>query len=115
MDKDHRKELRERYQKRHPQMGIVCWMCGEHIWAAVSHDAAADYNSTLFQLKLGSWPNREMQKLYAERPEDFIWSVARELDYEDIDDDHADDLQLLLMDFLEEHPLARPTCARKKW
>ena len=115
MDKDRKKELREQYKNRHPDMGIVCWQCGDKLWAAVSRDAKADYNGTSFQLNLGSWPNREMQALYRERPEDFHWSLAKALDYEDYADDHTDDLQLLLLEFLDEHPDARPMRPGAKW
>lgn len=108
MDNDRKKTLKEQYKNRHPKMGIVCWQCGDEMWADMSKDANADYNSTDFQLKLGSWPNKALQKAYKENPEGFSFSLARELDYEDFSEDHTDDLKILLMDFLEEHPNAKP-------
>lgn len=56
MDKERKKALRAEYDQRKPEMGIVCWQSGERRWIAVSTDAKADYNGTLFQLQLGSWP-----------------------------------------------------------
>ena len=110
-----KKELREQYMNRRPDMGVVCWTCGEHIWAAVTTDAAAEYNSTVFQLKLGSWPNREMQRLYNQSPDAFQWSLAKKLKYEDPTKDYSDDLQLLMLEFVDEHPEAQPMSPRKKW
>lgn len=114
MEKDRKKELQEQYRNRHPDMGIVCWQCGEKRWAAISKDANADYNGTSFQLKLGSWPNREMQREFTENPEGFQWSLAKKLDYQDYADDHTDDLELLLMEYLEEYPDAKPMKPGKK-
>ncbi len=61
MNKDRKKELRTQYEERKPDMGIICWQNDAEIWIAISKDINADYNSSLFQLKLGSWPNREIQ------------------------------------------------------
>lgn len=60
MEREKKKALREQFDQRKPDMGIVCWQSGEKMWIAISTDAKADYNGTLFQLKLGAWPNREM-------------------------------------------------------
>ena len=108
MEKDRRRELREQYAARRPDMGVVCWQCGEELWAAVSRDADKDYNRCIFQLRLGTWPNRELQELYKRCPESFRWSLMKKLDYEDPDEDHSDDLGLLLLEFLDEHPEAKP-------
>lgn len=106
MDKERKKELREKYMNRHPDMGIVCWECDGRMWIATSKDAKADYNSTSFQLELGSWPNRELQKEYKEKKERFKWSLIRELEYEDYSEDHSEELEILLMEFLDEYPEA---------
>ena len=104
MDKDKKKELRSQYEARRPDMGIVCWQSGSRRWIATSKDARADHNSSLFQLKLGSWPNREMQKAFDEDPDSFHWSILKELDYEERDEDHSEELELLYMICLEEDP-----------
>lgn len=107
MDKQQRRELRAQYDQRKPDMGVVCWRSHDQMWIATSEDAAADYNGTLFQLKLGSWPNREMQKAYTQDPDSFQWSLLKRLDYKEREDDHADDLELLFLMCQEEYPQAR--------
>lgn len=107
MDKAQKKALRARYDERKPDMGIVCWQNGTSMWIAISRDAAADHNSSLFQLQLGSWPNRELQKAFSEDPHSFEWSVLKKLNYTDRDEDHSEELELLYLLCLEEHPEAR--------
>ena len=107
MDKDYRKTLREEYEKRRPDMGIVCWRSGDRMWIAISKDAAADYNSTFFQLRLGSWTNKEMQKAYNDDPDSFEWSLLKRLEYKERDEDHSEDLELLYMMCMDEYPQAK--------
>lgn len=108
MDKERKKALRAEYDQRKPEMGIVCWQSGERRWIAVSTDAKADYNGTLFQLQLGSWPGRELQKAFTENPASFTWSLLKRLDYKERDEDHRDDLELLYLECLDEYPDAAP-------
>lgn len=88
-------------------MGVVCWCSGERMWIAISRDAKADYNRSLFQLKLGSWPERELQRAYTEAPETFRWSLLKKLDYEEREEDHSADLELLYLLCREEYPQAK--------
>ena len=67
----------------------------------------ADHNSSLFQLELGSWRNREMQEAFNADPASFSWSVLKELDYEDRDEDHGEDLEVLYLLCQDEHPQAK--------
>ena len=108
MDRDRKKELRGQYMRRRPDMGVVTWRCGDDIWVMTSRDAAADYNSMSFQLKLGSWPGKELQRAYNADPDGFQWTLEKPLRYDDPNDDLSDDLALLLMEFLDEHPNAKP-------
>lgn len=114
VDKDRRKELREQYNNRHPDMGVVTWRHDNDIWVMTSKDAHADYNGMSFQLKLGSWPNKELQNAYKADPDGFVWTLEKQLEYEDLNDDLSDDLELLLMEFMEEHPEAKPMKPGKK-
>lgn len=107
MDDARKRALREEYDRRKPQMGVVCWRSGEQMWMAVSKDAKADYNRSLFQLKLGSWSEREMQRAYNADPDSFQWSLLKELDYEEREEDHTDDLELLYLLCQEEYPGAK--------
>lgn len=112
--KDRRKELREQYNNRHPDMGVVTWRCEEAIWVMTTKDANADFNGMSFQLKLGSWPCKELQQAFNADPDGFKWTLEKKLDYEDPHDDLSEDLELLLMEFMEEHPEARPMKPGKK-
>ena len=114
MDKERRRQLREQYDNRRPDMGIVSWRHGGDIWVMTSTDAAADHNGTEFQLKLGSFPNRELQRAYSADPEGFVWTLEKKLEYEDPKEDHGDDLELLLLEFLDAYPDARPMKPGKK-
>lgn len=107
MNKEQRKLLRQEYDQRRPEKGIVCWKSGERMWIAKSENAKTDYNSSLFKLKLGSFPNREMQDAYKKDPDSFEWSLLKKLDYKKRDDDHSEDLELLYMICMEEYPEAR--------
>lgn len=88
-------------------MGVVCWRSGERMWIAISRDAKADYNRSLFQLKLGSWPEGELQRAYTEAPETFQWSLLKKLDYGEREEDHSADLELLYLLCREEYPQAK--------
>lgn len=108
IDKSRKRALRERYENRHPDMGVVCWSIGCRMWVGMSKDTRATYNSTRFQLGLGSWPNKDLQNAYIDDPDAAEWSVLKLLDYVDGDQDCSDDLELLLMDVMDEHPEALP-------
>lgn len=105
---DRRRVLKEQYINRHPDMGIVAWKFRDKIWFMSSKDTNADFNSTSFQLKLGTWINKEMQNDYNSNSDEFVWSVEEKLDYKDLTDDIDDDLFLMLMDYIETHPTAIP-------
>lgn len=77
------------------------------MWIAISKDAKADHNRSLFQLRLGSWPNRELQAAYTADPDSFRWSLLKSLDYEEREEDHAADLELLYLLCREEYPQAQ--------
>lgn len=107
MDAERKRQLKLQYEHRHSQMGIVGWQRGDDLWVAISRDARADENGTTFQLKLGSWPNKELQCAYSADPASCAWRVFEALEYED-GDVVDDDLELMLMEFMEAHPEARP-------
>lgn len=107
MKNEEKKALRQQYAERKPDMGIVCWQNESQMWIAISKDAKADYNSTSFQLELGSWPNREMQAAYKANPDSFQWSLLKKLDYEERDEDHSEELELLYELCMEEFPQAK--------
>ena len=114
MNTERKKELKEAYSNRHPEMGIVCWTNGDKMWIAKSKDVKADFNGTSFQLQLGSWPNREMQDAYKAAPASFRWELLKKLDYKEIDEDLSDDLEILYMEAMEEYPNAKPMRCGKR-
>ena len=106
MDKLQKKAAREEYDRRHPEKGIVCWQSNGRKWIATSQDATADFNATSFQLRMGSWPNREMQEAYSEDPSSFQWSILKSLDYKETDKNYSEELEILYMMCLDEYPEA---------
>lgn len=114
MDKEKRKELREAYETRHTTKGIVAWKNGDNLWIAKTDDANADYNGTSFQLKLGSWPSKDLQNAYKESPEKFEWVILKELKYEDPTKDYSEDLEIMLMEAFDEYPHALPMKPNQK-
>lgn len=116
MDKERKKELRKQYEMRHPDMGVVCWRNDEDMWLGITKDERADFNGTSFQLKLGSWPNKELQKAFKDNPDSFRWEMIRKLEYKDPLEDHTEDLEILLMEVVEDYPdakLMRPVKKRR--
>lgn len=108
IDENRKRALREFYETRCPDMGVVCWKIGRRMWVGMSRDIRATYNGTRFQLELGSWPNRDLQIAYSANPDAAEWAVLKQLDYVDRAQDHTDDLELLLMEVMDEHPEAQP-------
>jgi len=111
---DRKKELKESYANRCPDMGIVSWTAGGQTWVMASTDIKADYNGMSFQLKLGSWPEKKLQSAYNQNKDNFEWTVEAKLEYEDPHEDHSDDLELLLMEYMEKHPGAMPMKPSRK-
>lgn len=107
MKEERKRALREEYDRRQPDMGVVCWESGGRMWLAVSKDAKADYNRSLFQLRLGSWPNGELQRAFTADPDSFHWSLLKKLEYEEREEDHSDELEILYLLCREEYPQAQ--------
>lgn len=114
MDNERKRALREEYAQRKPEMGIVCWQSGEKMWIAISKDQVSDHNSSLFQLRLGTWGNREMQAEFTKNPDSFKWSLLKKYDYKDRDEDHSEDLETLFDLCMEEYPEAQKMKAGRK-
>ena len=114
MDKERQKELKEAYKLRHTTKGIVAWKSGDNLWIAKTDDANADYNGTSFQLKLGSWPNKEMQQAYKASPDSFEWIILKELEYEDPTKDYSEDLEIMLLQCFDEYKDAKPMKPNQK-
>ena len=98
MQTDRRKELRDAYKSRRPDMGFL----------GITRDAAKELNSLRAKLNGGGHPNRPLQQLWSEHGENgFDFRVADTLEYENPEDVSADDLQALRDLLLAEDPEAR--------
>ena len=110
MQTDRRKELRDAYKSRRPDMGVVelrCTATGQH-FLGITRDAAKELNSLRAKLDGGGHPNRPLQQLWSEHGENgFDFHVADTLEYENPEDVSADDLQALRDLLLAEDPEAR--------
>ena len=110
MQTDRRKELRDAYKSRRPDMGVVelrCTATGQR-FLGITRDAAKELNSLRAKLNGGGHPNRPLQQLWSEHGENgFDFRVADTLEYENPEDVSADDLQALRDLLLAEAPDAR--------
>ena len=93
MQTDRRKELRDAYKSRRPDMGVVelrCTATGQH-FLGITRDAAKELNSLRAKLNGGGHPNRPLQQLWSEHGENgFDFRVADTLEYENPEDVSAD-------------------------
>ena len=78
MQTDRRKELRDAYKSRRPDMGVVelrCTATGQR-FLGITRNAAKELNSLRAKLNGGGHPNRPLQQLWSEHGEngfDFAW------------------------------------------
>ena len=71
MQTDRRKELRDAYKSRRPDMGVVelrCTATGQR-FLGITRDAAKELNSLRAKLNGGGHPNRPLQQLWSEHGE----------------------------------------------
>ena len=100
MQTDRRKELRDAYKSRRPDMGVVelrCTATGQR-FLGITRDAAKELNSLRAKLNGGGSEHGE---------NGFDFRVADTLEYENPEDVSADDLQALRDLLLAEDPEAR--------
>lgn len=98
MDANRKKALREAYQNRAPEMGVVSLRCKAtgQSFLEISRDTHATMNSIRAKLSMRSHPNRTLIQLLDEYgAENFELSVLRVLDYEDPAEDHTEELTTL--------------------
>jgi len=98
MDTNRKKQLREAYQNRAPEMGVVSLRCKAtgQSFLEISKDTRATMNSIRVRLESHYHPNRELIRLldlYGE--ENFELSVLEVLHYEDPTEDHTEELETM--------------------
>ncbi|MDR1069082.1 MAG: GIY-YIG nuclease family protein [Clostridiales Family XIII bacterium] len=99
MDTQRKKQLREEYKYRKPEMGIISFRCAaaEEAFLCASQNTQADINTNRFKLSANCHPNKKMQELWNRYGETgFEASVVRVLAYENPDDNHTESLETLL-------------------
>ena len=110
MEQHRKKELQAAYKARKPEMGVICfrWEATGESFLGASQDTQKDYNSNQFKLSMGGHPNRRMQALWNQYgPEAMTFSVLETLSYEDPQEDHSEELELLREIWLEKDPQAK--------
>lgn len=109
MDMIRKKELLNEWKNRHPEMGVIsicCKVTGD-LFLGISKDTKADFNSNRFKLSVNMHRNRKLQKLWDKYGKnEFTFSVAKVLKYENPEDDHTSKLEVLLEHCLIEAPQA---------
>lgn len=98
MDTTRKKELRQQWKNRHPEMGVISFRCKEteESFLGISKDTKADINRNRFQLETGTHPNKKMTELWNQYGEEgFELSVVKILKYENPDEDHTEELEEL--------------------
>lgn len=109
MNTDRRKQLREEYKNRKPEMGILAFtskQTGES-YLFPSRDIKAGFNRIRLQLDIGSHPNAKLQAGWSQWGESgFVQTVAEQINYEQVGDVSQDDLETLLELCLARDPLA---------
>lgn len=110
MNENQKKQLRELYKNRRPDMGVLdiaCPAAGAH-FLFISKDAANGFNRHRFQLEAGMHPNRVLSTLWKEYgAQNFQFQTAGLIKYEDPNDDQSEKLEALLESRLEQIPGAK--------
>lgn len=110
MNEQQKKQLRELYKTRHPDMGVLdiaCPAAGAH-FLFLSRDAANGFNRHQFQLEAGMHPNKTLSALWkAHGAEGFVFQTAGLIQYDDPAEDQSEKLEALLETCLTEIPGAR--------
>ena len=110
MNQDRKKELREQYKNRRPEMGVVALTCAAtgDSFLGPTTDAQAMFNGLRVKLNGGSHPNKRLQALWKEHGEaGFSMTLVETFDYDDPKDDHKAELELLRDMLLERDPAAK--------
>lgn len=109
MDANRKKQLRQAYQDRAPEMGVVCLRCQAtgQSFLEISKDTRATMNSIRTKLESNFHPNRTLIGLLKQYGSDnFELSVLKVLKYEDPAEDHTEELETLRELCLLEDPMA---------
>lgn len=106
MDQQRKKELQMAYKNRKPEMGVLSFRCQatNQSFLCASKDTRTDINSISFKLSGNFYPNRTLLALWNQYgKENFEIKVVQVLPYDEKreDQDYTEDLEILLLDYLE--------------
>ncbi|MCI9120186.1 MAG: GIY-YIG nuclease family protein [Oscillibacter sp.] len=107
MDNNRKRELREAYKNRHPEMGVIAARCvpAGALFLAPVQDIPARLNRLRFQLSAGNCGNRKLQALWNRYGQEAVaLEVLKRLEYEDPAEDHTEELEMLCELCLLENP-----------
>ena len=99
---DRKKELLMEYRRRKREMGVFLFECAEGgRYIGRADDPKGAINKNVFQLKMGSHPNKRLQKEWAEHGEAaFSARVVDSLEYdEETKEECAEELAMLFDDW----------------
>lgn len=99
---DRKKELLMEYRQRKREMGVYLFECAEGgRYIGRADDPKGAINKNVFQLKMGSHPNKRLQKEWSDRGEAaFSVRVVDSLDYdEETKEECAEELAMLFDDW----------------
>ena len=97
---DRRKALKEQYKQMKPDMGIFTIRSkeGSFQYLEITQDLKGTMNKTVFQLRFGSHPNKELQKTWKEMGEaNLIIEILEVLPYnkDESKTDYSEELDIL--------------------
>jgi hypothetical protein len=94
MSHTRRKELLREYKETPQRSGVFAIVCGDTRWTGSTRNLDKQQNSLWFQLRMGKYPNPQLQRMWNEKGERaFAYEVL-----EEVKDDNALIVGALLKD-----------------
>lgn len=94
MDNARKKEMLREYRQTPQRAGIFAVVCGANRWIGASRNLDKQQNSLWFQLRMGGYPNADLQKAWNENGEAaFAYEILEEV---------KDDNPLIIGELLKE-------------
>ena len=98
MDNARKKNMLREYKETPQRAGVFAVVCGDRRWIGTSRNLDKQQNSLWFQLRMGNYPNAELQKAWKDAGEAaFAYDVL-----EEVKDDNA----LIIGELLKEREAA---------
>jgi len=98
MSNAHKKELLRKYKETPQRAGVFAVHCDETCWTGFTRNLDKQQNSLWFQLRMGKYPNPQLQKAWNDNGEAaFHYEVLEEV---------KDDNPLIIGDLLKEREAA---------